>query len=83
MIQNFMYYLSVLIICLINMFSVMNPKLNNTFTSILLFVSLIIFIYGNYNLLYYHSKDEKYIYVKPKYKPIVISWDNPLAQKII
>jgi len=77
-----MYYLSVLIICLINLFSVMNPKLNNRFTSILLFMSLIIFIYGNYNLLY-NSKDEKYIYVKPKYKPIVISWDNPLAQKII
>lgn len=75
-----MYYLAVLIICLIN---IINPKLDNKFISILMIISIIIFIYGNYKLFYYDTKDEKYIYVKPKYKPIVISWDNPLAQKII
>jgi hypothetical protein len=82
MIQNFVYYLSVLIICLINIFFTIFPKFNSKLISFLLIISLLVFIYGNFKL-FVNEKEEKYIYVKPKYKPIVISWDNPLAQKII
>ena len=82
MIQNFIYYVSALILCIMNIILIFNPAFNSKLLSLLLIFSTLIFIYGNY-LLISNKKDEKYIYVKPKYKPIVISWDNPLAQKII
>ena len=82
MIQNFIYYVSALILCIMNIIFIFNPAFNNKLLSLLLIFSTLIFSYGNY-LLISNKKDEKYIYVKPKYKPIVISWDNPLAQKII
>jgi hypothetical protein len=79
---NIFYYLSVVLLVIINILSLENDKYNNKCMATLVLLSIIIFVKGNYNLLNY-KKDEKYIYVKPNYKPIVISWDNQLAQKII
>jgi hypothetical protein len=79
---NIFYYLSVVLLVIINILFLENDKYNNKCMATLVLLSIIIFVKGNYNLLNY-KKDEKYIYVKPNYKPIVISWDNQLAQKII
>jgi hypothetical protein len=79
---NILYYLSVIILVTCNIIFLKYNQFNNKYISTLIMFSIIIFLFGNYNFLT-SINDEKYIYVKPNYKPIVISWDNQLSQKII
>jgi hypothetical protein len=79
---NIFYYLSVIILIITNILFIKYNQYNNKFISTIILLSTIIFLIGNIRL-YTNKDEEKYIYVKPNYKPIVISWENPLAQQII